>query len=37
MFHGGTHFGFMAGANVLATDGLDVFPHYAADVTSYGE
>ena len=28
MFHGGTNFGFMAGANE--------FQHYKADVTSYG-
>jgi hypothetical protein len=31
MFHGGTNFGFHSGANVR-----DEFPHYAADVTSYG-
>ncbi|CAL4069324.1 unnamed protein product, partial [Meganyctiphanes norvegica] len=30
MFIGGTSFGFMAGANTI-----DVFPHYAPDVTSY--
>jgi hypothetical protein len=32
MFHGGTNFGFHNGANVR-----DQFPHYAADVTSYGK
>ncbi|XP_076060730.1 beta-galactosidase-1-like protein 2 isoform X2 [Oratosquilla oratoria] len=30
MFIGGTNFGFMAGANTM-----DVFPHYAPDVSSY--
>ena len=32
MFHGGTNWGFMNGANVL-----DVFPYYAPDVASYGK
>lgn len=32
MFHGGTNFGFMNGANVF-----DTWPYYAPDVTSYGE
>jgi hypothetical protein len=32
MFHGGTNFGFYNGANVP-----DTFPHYSADVTSYGK
>ena len=36
MFHGGTNFGFMNGANLLETTGIDAFPHYAPDVTSYG-
>ena len=36
MFHGGTNWGFMNGANIVATDGIDVFPHYAPDVASYG-
>jgi beta-galactosidase len=31
MFHGGTNFGFMAGAN-----SRDTAPFYDADVTSYG-
>lgn len=31
MFHGGTNFNFLAGANVQ-----DVEPYYAADITSYG-
>jgi hypothetical protein len=31
MFHGGTSFGFMNGAN-----NLPVFPSYAADVNTYG-
>ena len=30
MFHGGTNFGFMNGANVL-----DIWPYYANTVTSY--
>ena len=37
MFHGGTNFGFMNGGNVLDTDGVAVFPHYAPTVTSYGK
>ena len=36
MFHGGTNFGFMAGANIAEANGQEVFPYYAADVTSYG-
>ena len=32
MFIGGTDFGFLAGANTI-----DVFPHYAPDVSSYGK
>ena len=32
MFHGGTNWGFMNGANVL-----DRLPYYAPDVTSYGK
>jgi len=32
MFHGGTSFGFLNGANVLP-----IFPHYLADVSSYGK
>ena len=32
MFHGGTNWGFMNGANVL-----DRIPFYAPDVTSYGK
>ena len=32
MFHGGTNWGFMNGANVL-----DRLPFYAPDVTSYGK
>ena len=31
MFHGGTNWGFMNGANVM-----DVLPYYAPDVASYG-
>lgn len=31
MFHGGTNFGFMAGANTLPEE-----PYYGGDVTSYG-
>ena len=33
MFHGGTNFGFMAGANSGGPDP----PNYRSDVTSYGE
>ena len=40
MFHGGTNFGFMNGANhidlPIALDNKVVFPFYAPDVTSYG-
>jgi hypothetical protein len=32
MFHGGTNWGFMNGANVL-----DTLPFYAPDVASYGK
>ena len=32
MFHGGTNWGFMNGANVM-----DVTPFYAPDVSSYGK
>ena len=32
MFHGGTNFGFMNGANALAE-----YPEYLPDVTSYGD
>ena len=32
MFHGGTNWGFMNGANVLPT-----LPYYAPDVASYGK
>ena len=32
MFHGGTNWGFMNGANVI-----DVLPYYAPDVASYGK
>ena len=35
MFHGGTNFGFMNGANVLPGEGQTYT--YAADVTSYGK
>ena len=42
MFHGGTNFGFMNGANHIdlpigrSVDNKVVFPFYAPDVTSYG-
>ena len=39
MFHGGTNFGFMNGANHIEDFGVKnkiVFPYYAPDVTSYG-
>jgi hypothetical protein len=36
MFHGGTNFGFMNGANVIVANNIQVFPYYAPDVTSYG-
>ena len=32
MFHGGTNFGFMNGANAV-----EQFPRYLPDVTSYGK
>jgi len=32
MFHGGTNFGFHNGANIS-----EEYPHYSADVTSYGK
>ncbi|XP_059086331.1 beta-galactosidase-1-like protein 2 isoform X1 [Tigriopus californicus] len=35
MFHGGTNWGFMNGANVLAGTGLPIFPSYAPDTASY--
>ena len=31
MFHGGTNFGFLNGANVV-----NEFPNYLPDITSYG-
>jgi len=34
MFHGGTNFGFMNGANVMDSD--SAVPNYLPDVTSYG-
>ena len=37
MFHGGTNFGFMNGANHIVANNIAVFPYYAPDVTSYGE
>ena len=40
MFHGGTNFGFMNGANHIedyAKGNKLMFPYYAPDVTSYGE
>lgn len=38
MFHGGTNFGFMAGANEQTeNDQLKDGQDYKADVTSYGE
>ena len=36
MFHGGTNFGFMNGANIVEAKGVPIFPFYAPDVTSYG-
>ena len=39
MFHGGTNFGFMNGANHIenyAKNREAMFPYYAPDVTSYG-
>jgi len=35
MFHGGTNFGFMNGANILGVGGAEVAPNYVPDVTSY--
>jgi len=35
MFHGGTNFGFMNGANILGYSGLEFSPSYVPDVTSY--
>ncbi len=37
MFHGGTNFGFMNGANHIVANNIAVFPYYAPDVTSYGQ
>ena len=37
MFHGGTNFGFLNGANVLDNNGLEIAPYYAPTITSYGE
>jgi hypothetical protein len=36
MFHGGTNFGFMNGANHIVVNNTLSTPFYAADVTSYG-
>ena len=33
MFHGGTNFGFMNGANILGYNGLEFSPSYVPDVT----
>ena len=33
MFHGGTNFGFMNGANIFTVEGQT----YTADITSYGK
>jgi len=35
MFHGGTNFGYMNGANILGYNGIEVKPGYAPDGTSY--
>jgi len=35
MFHGGTNFAFMNGANILGYNGAEVSPSYVPDVTSY--
>merc|ERR1712106_816588 len=35
MFHGGTNFAFMNGANILGYNGAEVAPNYVPDVTSY--
>ena len=39
MFHGGTNFGFMNGANHIQNYAQNkaMFPFYAPDVTSYGK
>ena len=39
MFHGGTNFGFMNGANHIQNyaQNKEMFPFYAPDVTSYGK
>ena len=37
MFHGGTNFGFMNGANIVGTGGVMVWPNYAPTITSYGK
>jgi len=35
MFHGGTNFAFMNGANILGYNGIELMPSYVPDVTSY--
>ena len=35
MFHGGTNFGYMNGANILGFNGVETAPGYVPDVTSY--
>jgi len=35
MFHGGTNFGYMNGANILGYNGAEISPSYVPDVTSY--
>jgi len=35
MFHGGTNFGYMNGANIVGAFGLETAPNYLPDVTSY--
>ena len=35
MFHGGTNFGYMNGANILGAFGVESAPGYVPDVTSY--
>jgi len=35
MFHGGTNFAFMNGANILGYNGVELMPSYVPDVTSY--
>ena len=37
MFHGGTNFGYMNGANVIVEKNIQIFPFYAPDITSYGK